>query len=284
MCIFFIIVIALFSPSTSNHRVESTIPKQIWTYWDSDNIPIFVKDCISTWYHYNPSWKITILNNSNLQSFLPSVNILKYRHADSPARISDFIRLHVLEKYGGVWMDATLLCSTPLDWVLSFINTDFVGYYISSYTTDAKYPIIESWFLAAPQNSPFIKDWNREFLRMNTFDTVKDYINDLRQKHVNLQNIDLPEYLAIHCACQRILQNPSSTYQYHVTSAEQGPYKYKYSTGPGTWDTDKGLERLCQHPENYMMPIVKFTGWERKRLIEHPLLADCIIRNAKIAK
>lgn len=280
---FIIIIIAIFS-SPSQPSTQSDIPKQIWTYWNSDDIPIFVKDCIRTWQYHNPSWNITILTNSTLNIYL-STDILHYKHADSPARISDFIRLQILERYGGIWMDSTMLCSAPLDFILEqqlTTKASFVGYYIAGYTTDPTYPIIESWFLAAPPKSPFIRDWNKEFLRINTFDSVNAYITNLRYQNINLQKIDAPEYLAIHCACQKVLQtHPPNYYNTHVTSAEQGPYKYKKEND---WNSQRGLERLCQSPDLYMTPLVKFTGWERKLLMDDPILADCIIRNAKSQK
>ena len=278
LCIFIITLIAIFSPSSQAlSPTSSNIPKHIWTYWNTDDIPLFIKDCIATWKYHNPSWNVTILTNSTLKQHL-TTDILNYKHADSPARISDFIRLQILEKYGGVWMDSSMICSSSLDTILNH-DASFIGYYISGFTTDPKYPIIESWFLAAPPKSPLIRDWNKEFLRMNTFETVHAYINNLRYQNINLQKIDAPEYLAIHCACQKVIQ--TKDYSYYVTSAELGPYKYKKDND---WVSQTSIERLCQYPDLYMTPLVKFTAWERNLLIDNPILADCIIRNAKSQK
>ena len=38
---------------------------------------------------------------------------------DSLARISDVLRLHALAEHGGIWMDATIICTASLSWVHS---------------------------------------------------------------------------------------------------------------------------------------------------------------------
>ena len=83
--------------------------KQLFIFWDQgfENAPIVVKKCVLTWKKHNPTWNIILLDNSNLSQYIDlklelpnNVSILK-------ASLSDVIRICLLEKYGGLWVDAT---------------------------------------------------------------------------------------------------------------------------------------------------------------------------------
>ena len=47
------------------------IPKTIWTYWDSKDLPDFVSKCIDKWRRLHPDWYIPILNPDYLKDYLP---------------------------------------------------------------------------------------------------------------------------------------------------------------------------------------------------------------------
>ena len=53
------------------------IPKIIWTYWHAKELPEFVELCINSWKKHNPSWQINILNDDNLNDYIPEINLNK---------------------------------------------------------------------------------------------------------------------------------------------------------------------------------------------------------------
>ena len=72
-----------------------------------------------TWKIHNPEWKIILLDENNLKKYVNDIDYLydKNKNITFQAK-SDIIRLSILKNNGGVWADATLLCSKPLDdWV-----------------------------------------------------------------------------------------------------------------------------------------------------------------------
>ena len=141
------------APST----IQSRIPKIVWTYWNSAKIPQFIHKCFNNWKIHNSDWDIRILTPMNITKYL-NTDVTRFKHADSSARIADFVRLEILEKYGGIWMDASMLCSENLSWVLKKQqekDAEFVGFFLAGYTTNSQYPVIENWFLAAVPNSVF---------------------------------------------------------------------------------------------------------------------------------
>lgn len=80
---------------------------QIFTYWDSEKLPILNEYCIYTWRKYNPDFSIVILNDTNIHKYVKTFPInyekLIVQHK------SDYIRTYLLYHYGGIWIDSTLI-------------------------------------------------------------------------------------------------------------------------------------------------------------------------------
>jgi hypothetical protein len=154
-------------------------PKKIWTFWDSEKLPLVVQKCIDTWRKHNPDYEITVINKNNISNYTDA-NILGMKHMESPPRLSDMVRLHVLDKHGGFWMDATIICHKSLEWIREK-NVDFFGYYLDGFTLPEfveTSPVIESWFFACVPNSSLVNDWKNEFLEIQKYDNIDvcDYI------------------------------------------------------------------------------------------------------------
>jgi hypothetical protein len=134
------------------------IPKIVWILWFQGevNSPWIVKRCIKSWQVLNPSWKVNILDDELIHQYLPNYQ--------SPNRLpkpqqSDIIRLELLEKYGGVWADATTLCNKPLDdWLPAVTTSNFFVYHLPG-----KDRLISSWFIASSKNNPLINNLLVEF-------------------------------------------------------------------------------------------------------------------------
>ena len=89
------------------------IEKIIWIYWHQgwDNAPDIIKICKKSWIKKNPEWDVRALDFKSINHFVDinlEKNILK---SLCIAHQSDLIRLGLLEKYGGVWVDASLFCN-----------------------------------------------------------------------------------------------------------------------------------------------------------------------------
>ena len=77
------------------------------------------------------------------------------------AHQSDLIRLGLLEKYGGVWVDASLFCILPLDsWLEIVLNSG-----LFMFESNTKLTIIANWFIASKKNNILIKTMNLEIIK-----------------------------------------------------------------------------------------------------------------------
>lgn len=256
---------------------KNIIPKKIWTFWNGE-IPDVVNKCIKTWKKYNPEYKITILNKENLSQYLPELDISNMKNIDSDARLSDIIRLNILAKEGGIWSDASIICLKPFEWINDLHNkegSEFVGFYIDSFTIQQykdKSPVIESWFFACVPQSKFVCDWRDEFSKITKFNSINDYLNDLKSQSVNFQNLAMPKYLTIHISAQKVLQSDKK-YKLSLIKAEDDAFKYLTQNG---WDSKKAVKNLvdCTNESTksnsscsfLQGKIIKLRGAERKEI------------------
>mmetsp|Transcript_9267 Transcript_9267/g.20616 ORF Transcript_9267/g.20616 Transcript_9267/m.20616 type:complete len:488 (-) Transcript_9267:85-1548(-) len=162
-----------FNSKDAYDGVPQPVPKILWTFWQNmpkegeesvpDELPPFVGLCLHSWRRLNPDWQVNALNDTSIWNWmsrddLPSnfdVQIVQHR--------ADAIRLVLLERYGGVWLDATTLMLKPLSQIFGSGSLRPWFTLQTYWTVDAMHDrrindsfYIENWFLAAPPQDPLI--------------------------------------------------------------------------------------------------------------------------------
>lgn len=138
--------------------------KVIWTYWHQgwDQAPEISQRCLSSWLAHNVDWEIRALCKTSLSAYLDLEKELpdfSSKQIDYAAR-SDLIRVLLLKKYGGIWVDSTVLCTTPLDtWIYPYLEQDFFAF-----DRPGEDRMVSSWFLAASSTSHIVKCWYEKTL------------------------------------------------------------------------------------------------------------------------
>jgi len=137
--------------------------KIIWMYWEQGGIPEgYNGDCIKEWIKINPTWNVKLLDYEKVLEYIPELDKLpKIRTVQSR---SDYLRVSLLEKYGGVWADASVWPLLPLDnWLDEELNkTD--GLFMYKFDPISENRITSSWFIAVSKsNNYLIKKWREEF-------------------------------------------------------------------------------------------------------------------------
>ena len=262
ICIMIVIIWFLYSDKKNYNQA----PKKIWTYWDNPiKIPKTVELCIASWKKFHPEYEIVLLTKKNYKGYVTIPEELRTHHNfnDMPQRFADLVRIWVLAEHGGIWIDSTILLKGSVeDWLFPR-NAEYSGFYIDSFTKKKNFPVIENWFFACNKGSPFIKKWRDEFSKIANFQTVEDYIQSLRAEGVDFQGIDIPNYLAMHVACQKVLQLMHYPVELlYLQKAEDGPFRYLVDA---KWDSEKAVELACMNP-SYQAPIMKIRGPERAAL------------------
>ena len=276
--------------NTREHFAQRKIPKVIWTYWDDKKIPPIIQECIDTWKYHNPDYKINILNKHNYKKYI-KVDVYDMKHCrGSSIRASDFIRLFVIEKHGGIWMDASIVCFASFAYLdhEDLRHKDFVGFKIPNFMTDCRFPVIENWSFAAVPKSKFMTRWLAECLNMHKFESLQAYVDDARDnKKVDLQNIQGASYLACHVAAQYVLQKvPDDSYNMHLFNATgenaifgKGPYFYLNKAG---WESAPSLALFCsdERAEYAKTKFVKLRDAERNQIKTTRKQIDCVFELA----
>jgi len=193
ICLF--ILLFYFEGKNYEKFENNEIPKIIWAYWDTEDIPEIVKLSIQSWKKTSPQYKINFMNQKNIETLIS----LPENWKTLPAyRQSDIIRLRLLEKYGGVWIDASTILLEDLD---KFISKDNLTLFITP-RSSFKNPVFENWFISAPPNNKVIKMWIEEVL--TALSNPKEYIN--KSSDYNKQDIRAPYYHICHLALKNIYE------------------------------------------------------------------------------
>jgi len=260
---FIVSVLSLLFREKKNYN---KVPRKIWTYWDnSDKLPKSVKLCMKSWRKFNPDYEIVLLTKKNYKGYITIPDEIREHphYNDSIARFSDLVRLYVLEEHGGIWIDSSVLVKENFDKWLFPRYGELAGYYMGSITVDKKYPVLESWFLAANKNSKFIKLWKQEFLEIGTFIDIQGYLDSRKKMGVNFEKIRDPNYLAIYVAALKVFQIDNYSLDTIILrDSEEGPFKYLRDA---LWYPEKALKLACSN-KSYQLPIMKMRSDERKIL------------------
>lgn len=287
--IFLVIILVIISVSTTinyrlciienklkykieKHDIETLnkTDKIIWSYWHDKNIPLLVKLALHTWYKWNPDYLICFITGDDISYYLDTQEFPKnYKSSSYPLK-ADIIRLQLLEKYGGIWMDSTVFLNKPLSKIWDPKNYDVGGYYADFFTTNINKPVLESWFISSPKNSVLIKKWKDEFFKAVDSPSKKDFIIEL-EKTVDLQNIDSKEYLLIHCCFLKVINDYN--YNLKLFKATDGPYFYlkknnfDFLKGGLFFQSLKSVWFLIKPTNEKDVTIIKLNGRERSKLL-----------------
>lgn len=149
--------------------------KNIFVYWDKglSNATYLIKVCVSSWKIHNPDWNLIVLDSNNLNLYIDMDDVRNKNPELTIEAFSDLLRVRLLRKYGGVWVDATTYCNCPLsNWITEF---QFDGvFFFKSNSLD----VFGSWFIYAKKDSYLISKLCEEEERfLVKYSGFKHYMN-----------------------------------------------------------------------------------------------------------
>lgn len=151
--------------SINGSNAFGSIPKIVWSCWlqGLSNAPDMIKTCVASQRHALPDYEFRYLTLENYRQWieLPEYIEKKMRKGIMPmALFSDLLRLALLKKYGGIWIDATVLFTGFENeqllerWHRIEQSQFFIFRY---YQPHAKMPTgLSNWFIAVRPNHPLI--------------------------------------------------------------------------------------------------------------------------------
>jgi len=244
----------------------ATLPRIIWTYWQTAPAPEFIQACIANWRQFAPDHEVRLLDRSSVESWLPH---LRADFDSLPAyRQADWLRVQLLARHGGIWMDASMLLSRDLGWLHDTQRrrgADYVGFYIDRYSTRPTLPIIENWMMASVPGGHFVSALAAAF-DLALDEGAEALLQRLRSEGRHAQVVqalteDFQRYLLMHVAASELLDRSPQLARLVLLRAEDGPFAWHAGVG---WRKRHLFARLALAPCPRMLPaVLKLRGGDR---------------------
>jgi L-rhamnose mutarotase len=156
----FLIVINITLIYISNYSIFANINNNnIFTFWEPrDKIPGMLTLCIKTWKKFFTNYKIIILDYEKTREYLGETlfSSIICKNMTLPIQ-SDAIRVAILNKYGGIWMDTdTIVCNNKFIKQFNEFELAMIG--------EEKYKFQYIGFIFAHKNSSLLSVWQKEII------------------------------------------------------------------------------------------------------------------------
>ncbi len=232
--------------NNNNIHENYQLPKTIYGYWDNLDTNPLIQAHIDTWKRNIPNdWNIVILTKNNVKNYVDNDFYNKF-HTLNSVRFSDFLRMYLLSKNGGVWMDAGTII---IDGIFldkyrdEMINAkaDVLLYEFKDHSLP-NHPYLENWFIMAPKGSSIITDLYNEFDTAFDMDFL-EYKEKVLKPKIDLSNT---------------IKYGQSTYHLQhsifIYLLQQNPDKYNL---------------LLKDPNESMFKAQKINQWKSEKLVDY---------------
>ena len=90
------------------YNISYKIPKIAYSYWDKNTPPI-IDRIIEERRKTMPDWKIILLTDQTINNYIDMKSVPSGYEKLKPQHQADWIRLKLLDKYGGLWLDSSII-------------------------------------------------------------------------------------------------------------------------------------------------------------------------------
>lgn len=133
---------------------------KVWVCWfqGMENAPPLVQRCYRSLQENLPDREIILLTEENYSQYatLPAHVVEKAAKGIIPrAQFSDLLRLDLLIRHGGTWIDSTVLC-TGRDIPEYMLDSELFMFQTLKPGLDGHPTCVSNWFMTARQNNPIL--------------------------------------------------------------------------------------------------------------------------------
>ncbi len=139
----------------SDHRISN----KVWICWFQglENAPQVVRTCIDSVKRNLYNKEVIVITSENMMDYVrfPQIIIDKWKKGViTNTHMTDLLRLELLIKYGGTWIDATVLCTSKEDDIPDyFFNSDLFFFQCLKPGRDGHSKYMSSWLISAKTNN-----------------------------------------------------------------------------------------------------------------------------------
>ena len=273
-----ILEISIVTESTSFTHSSDLLPdlnindysNNLWMYYDGPRHPIVQQMIDKTLSTTSRNWNTHFLTSDNISQFVDETTLPKKFSWYSSQNQADLLRLILLYKYGGWWMDATTIVNADEFMIearqqLISSSADFFGYcWLQCPKT-----LIENNVMYAKRHSSFVEKWESEYKNAlaigreeyiyRWYRNGTDFASQLFVQYP-LLNVYFTAYAAQRVAMTRII--PRST-KIQTVPAEQYIYKLMVACN---WDAKCLGNILPYELQSGTYPITKIPSLNRRQV------------------
>ena len=131
-------------------------PKIIWWCWlqGEENAPVLCRKCLDSLRKNYPDYQINIVTSKNLYDYIDFPEYIKEKYSTgviTHTHFSDLIRVQLLIKYGGIWIDSSVYCTGRSEYIE---QSPFFVY--KSFLNANNAMSASSWLISANKNNPIL--------------------------------------------------------------------------------------------------------------------------------
>ena len=166
----------------NNKNCPKVAPKdyQIFYGWlqGEENLPLLARCCYNSLKMNAGAYKITFIDEKNYSDYvdIPPYIYEKFKAGKmKPAHFTDVIRINLLERYGGLWLDATIFVTSSIPEIIFNLPFFTIKYHVNANHRNVS---LGRWtaFLLASQAGNILPQFVLEF--MSEYWRVKDLLID----------------------------------------------------------------------------------------------------------
>jgi len=141
-----------FNQYPSDHQISN----KVWVCWFQgiENAPLLVRRCYESIKKNLSDKEIILITDENLSEYVtfPEYITEKYKSgAITRTHLTDLLRLELLTKYGGIWIDATVLCTGNIPQYIT--DSDLFFFRTLKPGLDGHAVGLSSWFISSKTNN-----------------------------------------------------------------------------------------------------------------------------------
>ena len=265
LCGIYIVIfvgITIFSKLRGTH-----VPAIIWSYWDT-NTPKSVQQIMENNTHILSGWSYRFLTSETLSQYIDPTQFPEQVKKLGPQHQADYIRLALLKKYGGVWLDSSIILNSASELNRMRREVEATRSELAVFTLgEPEETYVENWFIMAPTHSPILEEWLHEYdtaVRKGFHEYKKEIFT--RNIHINeriYKKDDNEVYLTQHACFQAVFQKRTSSQKRSILlyKSEHSMFKLHIDCD---WKVHCIKDKLKNNTQKIRkLPFIKLRGKDR---------------------
>lgn len=272
------------------------IPRIIWFFWDSglETAPTIVRICFTSWVQQNPDYSVFLVTGESVE-YVECMSNFRQSEQIPIQKRSNLLRLHLLNKHGGVWVDATLFCRRPLsEWLPreqklgalfcenypSRRDRALANFFIA---TVPQHPLVLEWhqaasdFFARPLRHKFSINHQEIITKVGKYLALRRWTDGLWTSALNTYLLRIYPYFIHHYLLARLIRRQSELGALWETSGKirlgSWPLTFNSVLSRGSPLTARSLDVVMEAPEALFFKVTyrhkPQLGNEREFLVDY---------------